>query len=363
MYRLTIAITILLLSFAIYADDVEHGMYMLTVKNAKGDFEKISSSVIKSIESSGFKILAERDVSTPDNVREDGKDLCGYKGKLIVFTSEDYIKMLTSFGNKYLVASFLRIGVHETNEGIQIIIADPETINRIIFNDLNDKNYEQVVKKTLPFKSKIITSIHSLKLETNVEEIRDPKRSTEDLREAARDMFMMVGPMTFFTDEDQFPEIYSQKNDNGIQGIENLKLEMFKNIESFQQTKDDSEYRWTKNPNEDLKWKVVGEVISPDKKAVLFGLTRNRTEAVSFYIVGDETEQNKCPGLDHLTAYPIEVLLMIEDENIVVYTPREMFRMDMYFWDAGMGAFMNHMSMPDILDESIYLALFGKEKD
>jgi len=25
--------------------------------------------------------------------------------------------------------------------------------------------------------------------------------------------------------------------------------------------------------------------------------------------------------------------------------------------------FMDHMGMPDMLDESIYLALFGKEKD
>jgi len=37
--------------------------------------------------------------------------------------------------------------------------------------------------------------------------------------------------------------------------------------------------------------------------------------------------------------------------------------MDMYFWDAGMAAFMNHMSMPGILDESIYRTLFGKDKD
>ena len=107
----------------------------------------------------------------------------------------------------------------------------------------------------------------------------------------------------------------------------------------------------------------MGEVYSPDKKAILFGLTRNQTEGVSFYIVGDETKENSCPGLDHLTAYPIEVLLMIKDDKIVVHTPREMFRMDMYFWDAGMAAFMNHMSMPGIIDESIYRALFGKDKD
>jgi len=363
MFRLIIAASLLLFSSVINADDVEHGMYMLTVKNAKGDLNSVSSSVVKAVESAGFRILAERDVATPDEVREDGKDICGFKGKLIVFTNDDYIKMLTSFGNKYLVASFLRVGIHETNEGIQIIIADPETINRIVFNDLDDTKYKQAIDKTLPYKTKIISALHALNLGTNVEESRDPKRSTEDLREASRDMFMMVGPMTFFTDEDQFPEIYSQKNENGTQGLENLKQKMFKNIENFQPTEDDKEYRWTKNPKEDLKWKVVGEVTSPDKKAMMFGLTRNRTEAVSFYIVGDETEKNKCPGLDHLTAYPIEVLLIIEDGKNVVYTPREMFRMDMYFWDAGMAAFMDHMSMPGILDDSIYRALFAKDKD
>jgi hypothetical protein len=34
--------------------------------------------------------------------------------------------------------------------------------------------------------------------------------------------------------------------------------------------------------------------------------------------------------------------------------------MDMYFWDAGKMAFMNHMSMPSVLDESLRMALLGK---
>jgi hypothetical protein len=96
----------------------------------------------------------------------------------------------------------------------------------------------------------------------------------------------------------------------------------------------------------------------------MFGLTRNRTESESFRIVGDETETNKCPGIDHLTAFPAEVLLMINDDNkLVVQTARQMIRMDMYFWDAGMAAFMDHMGMPGMLDESIYRALFAKDKE
>ena len=322
-----------LLTFSFGAD---HGMYMLTNKNIKGDYSKICDQVKDVIKSKGFRILADRDITTPDRVKKD---------------------------QKYLAASMLRVGVHETNEGIQVIIADPETINRIIFNDLKDDQYNKIVKSTILYKNKIIDALHSLKLGTNVNEAREPKRSTDDLRDASKDMIMMVGDMTFFEDEDQFPEIYSQKNDVSVEGLEKLKQKLYANIKSFTPNQEDKDYRWSKDLKEDLKWKVVGEVYSPDKKAILFGLTRNQTEGVSFYIVGDETKENSCPGLDHLTAYPIEVLLMIKGDKIVVHTPREMLRMDMYFWDAGMAAFTNHMSMPGILDESIYRALFGKDKD
>jgi len=287
-----------LLTFSFGAD---HGMYMLTNKNIKGDYSKICDQVKDVIKSKGFRILADRDITTPDRVKKDQKNLCGYKGKLFVFTNDDY------------------------------------------------------VKSTIPYKNKIIDALHSLKLGTNVNEAREPKRSTDDLRDASKDMIMMVGDMTFFEDEDQFPEIYSQKNDVSVEGLEKLKQKLYANIKSFTPNQEDKDYRWSKDLKEDLKWKVVGEVYSPDKKAILFGLTRNQTEGVSFYIVGDETKENSCPGLDHLTAYPIEVLLMIKGDKIVVHTPREMLRMDMYFWDAGMAAFTNHMSMPGILDEEINL--------
>ena len=139
---------------------------------------------------------------------------------------------------------------------------------------------------------------------------------------------------------------------------------MFNNIAKFHPIEDDREYRLTTDTENDLKWQVIGEVSSPDKKALMFGLTRNRTESESFRIVGDETETNKCPGIDHLTAFPAEVLLMINDDNkLVVQTARQMIRMDMYFWDAGMAAFMDHMGMPGMLDESIYRALFAKDKE
>ena len=228
---------------------------------------------------------------------------------------------------------------------------------------MDDETYQKAVGETLPFKKKIVDAMHSLKYGDKVEEAMDPKRDTEAIRGGDRDMFMMVGRMTLFDDEDQFPIIYEEEGIKESSRLEKLKEEMYANIQKFQPNQDDFEYRWTTDPEVDLKWQVVGEVYSPDKNAFLFGLTRNRTESESFRIVGDETETNKCPGINHLTAYPIEVLLIFDNDRITVQTAREMFRMDMYFWDAGMGAFIDHMGMPGMLDESIYRALFAKDKD
>lgn len=114
------------MSLIAFAAETEHGIFMRTVKNIKGNYNEVCNQVKQSMQSAGFKLLADHDITSPDRVKKDKKNLCGYKGKLFVFTSDDYVKMLTSFGNKYLAASFLRVGVHETNEGIQIIIADPK---------------------------------------------------------------------------------------------------------------------------------------------------------------------------------------------------------------------------------------------
>jgi len=362
MNKLLLTIIILFTSFNLFPAD--HGIYLLTNTNIQNGYEQVTSDVVKAIENAGFRILETRKMATPDGVREDGEDICGFRAQLIMFSSDEYIQMLTSFGNKYLVASFLKIGIYETDKGIMINIADPETINRIVFNDLDDEDYEKAVSLTLPFKQNIVSALHSLGYGNNVEDAMEPKRETDELRGGDRDMFMMVGRMTLFDDEDQFPIIYEEENVMNTERLETLKETMFNNIAKFQPNEDDSEYRWTTDPDIDLKWQIVGEVSSPDKKALMFGLTRNRTESESFRIVGDETETNKCPGLDHLTAFPVEVLLMInEDNELVVQTARQMFRMDMYFWDAGMAAFMDHMGMPGMLDESIYRTLFAKDKE
>ncbi len=362
--KLTTLFVAFFVTFSVFAS--EHGIYLQTVTSVKGTVPEVQSQLTTIFENNGYKVLSNLKISTPDYIRQDTSEHCGFNAGVLVLENTDYTQMLTSYGSKYLVASFLRIGIYEDTNGVNIEITDPETINRIIFNDLyendHEKIYNEVVEKTKIFKSEFVKLIHTIGIGTNVEKAMPPIRDDEDLAESSKDMFMMVGHLTFFTDEDQFPVIYTKKNQTGFDGLLKLKNQFLSNLKSFKPTEDDSTYRWSPSA-QDLQWKLVSEIESPKKDAVLLGFTRPRTEAVSLNIAGSsrEDDANMCPGLDHASAYPIEVLLIQEGNEIKVYTQREMSRMDMYFWDAGMSAFMDHMSMPGILDESIKKALLGKE--
>jgi len=338
----------------------------MTNKNVEGNLNEIQQLIVTKVKADGYNVLYSNSINIPDYVRKDKAEHCGFSARLVVLSKQSYSKMLSSYGTKYLIAGFLKVGIYETPNGINVVITDPETINRIVFNDLyeNDKEdlYKEVINKTIKYKTDLISLLHNSVSGEKVKTAMEPIRDDEDLAESSKDMFMMVGALTLFNDEDQFPLIYSVPNTNGISGLQDLKKKFITNLKSFQPVKDDKEYRWYPNKKA-LQWKIISEVISPKKDAILLGLTRPRTEAVSFTIASAsrEEEGDMCPGIDHIAAYPIEVLIIQEADKINVYTQREMHRMDMYFWDAGMSAFMDHMSMPGILDESIKRALLGKE--
>ena len=358
-----ILLFIFFLTFANFSFASEHGIYTKVFENLSVSVDEAGNKLVETLKSAGYEILSYENVATPAIVRKDNS--CNFKAKRILFRSDKLIKKLTSIDDKYLLASFLKIGIYEDEHGVQVNIADPETIGRIVLNDLwengKEKEYNNAVNWLHQFRENLISTIHSAKLGKEVTKTQPPIRSGEDIRESSKDMFMMVGQLTFFNDEDQFPAIFSEPSNSPRKDLVSLLEKIKNNIKKFTPTKEDIEYRLTKSPDV-LKWKIEGEIFSPDSNAFLIGITRPRTEGLSFHIAGSarESDKNKCPGLDHVPAFPIEVLGIYQDGKIMLYTAREMFRMDMYFWDAGMSAFMNHMSMPSLLDESIKKALLNK---
>ncbi|MDX1702187.1 MAG: hypothetical protein R3250_16290, partial [Melioribacteraceae bacterium] len=111
---------LLLISTQIIAS--EHGIYLQTNRNINSDIQTVTENIISSLEGNQFTILNSIEVHTPDYVREDTLEHCGFKAQLIILSSSDYLEFLTSYDSKYLIAGFLKVGIYETHDGIQVNI-------------------------------------------------------------------------------------------------------------------------------------------------------------------------------------------------------------------------------------------------
>lgn len=93
-----------------------------------------------------------------------------------------------------------------------------------------------------------------------------------------------------------------------------------------------------------------------DQGLVIFGVSGGAMEAKAFQIVGaggdDARATFKCPGLAYAPAFPVEVVIVREGGHLKVEMIDAMFRMKMYFEDAGRMKFARNMRMPgSIADE------------
>ena len=123
----------------------DHGIYLLTNKNINTSIDQASSKIAESFKSAGYDVLFNDYLKSPDYVREETKDHCGFKAKLLILKKDSYSNLLTSYGSKYLVGGFLKIGIYENEKGINVVITDIETINRIVFNDLYENDKEDLI--------------------------------------------------------------------------------------------------------------------------------------------------------------------------------------------------------------------------
>ena len=90
---------------------------------------------------------------------------------------------------------------------------------------------------------------------------------------------------------------------------------------------------------------------------VILGTTGTPMDSKSFEIVRHGSDQSRedfeCPGIAYAGAYPVEVVVAGRDDEVKVYMTDVMYRMKMYFEDAGKWAFMKNMSMPGTIEEEV----------
>ena len=107
--------------------------------------------------------------------------------------------------------------------------------------------------------------------------------------------------------------------------------------------------------NNEKGWQLIYTYDLSKYGAVIFGVAKSKMEKRAFTIAGEKRSSGsyKFPGTDHGAAFPVEVIVYKDDGRVKVVTLDGMYRMKLYFEDAGMWAFMKNMRMPGQIEDEI----------
>jgi uncharacterized protein (DUF302 family) len=319
---LVLFFAILLLTVLPAAAGVQYGTFVKVTEKAAGSFDEVSKAVESGLQKAGWEILGTYDTGVPQS--------CNFRSRVIIFSSKDYADAIMKNGVKAAFALPLRAGVYEDEAGINIAIVNPASINRTIIDETKLDNFSSVVAESL------IDVIAGAVPGTVV------KKQIGEIRSKGRVSGMGGGDFTA-----KIKEIYTAKDDTD---------DTFKKI---------AEGVRKGIPSNTKGWKLTYEYDLSDHGAIIFGVTNNMMERRAFTIAGEKRSSSsyKCPGIDHGASFPIEVVVYKDGASVKVTTLDGMYRMKMYFEDAGMWAFMKNMRMPgEIEDEIVEMSISDLSK-
>jgi len=290
----------------------EYGVYVKVIEKAQGSFDEVSNKVDSALKNAGWEVLAAYTTGVPEG--------CKFRSRVIVFSSPAYAKSILSNGAKAAFALPLRAGIYEDETGIHVAVLNPASLNRTIIHEtkLNDLS----LSTTNSIVDAISKHVPGTVAKKQIGEIRSKGK---------------VGGMGGGDFLDKVEEVYAAPDDSDA---------TFKKV--WESVK--------KGVLENKKnWKLISTLDLSAYGAVIFGVTEAKMEGRAFGIAGEKraSDSYKFPGIDHGSAFPIEVIVYKEGGKVKVVILNEMYRMKVYFEDAGNWAFMKNMKMPGQIQDEI----------
>lgn len=299
-----------------------HGVYLQLAEAAPGSFDEVTTAVRAGIGEMGWVVLAEYDAGTDDSK-------CAYGARVFVVHSPDYAEEVLAFGPRAAFALPLRVAVFEDENGIHVAAVNPQSLTRTVISETE-------------FTAQAAAMVASL------EEMMDIEFTTGLTLEQygqMRDRGLIGKTMGIIAGgpfEGKIEKIASASADE--ETVQGMAAKIYDGLREMSGTE-----RWQTRP--------IYLLDLSEHDVMIIGVTGDKIESKSFNIVGAGSDDSRtnltCPGLAHAAAYPIELVVTLEDDRVNVLMIDEMFRMKMYFEDAGKMKFAANMKMPGSIESEI----------
>jgi uncharacterized protein (DUF302 family) len=284
------------------------GVYVTYLSGLKGDVAETAAKAESALEGAGFVVLAAFDNGVPPG--------CRAKARTIVFTTEPWAAEVLSGGADKAFGLPLRLAVFGDASGTSIAVVNPVSLLRTFYgSDAKDAAAQTAVDAV----AAVLAPLGAI----------SPKQAGQ-LRDTGA-----IGGMGGGAFPDKIVSVLASGK-TPAEVAETIRMGV----------------------SEASGWHALYAYKASDDVFVV-GLTNAKTEGRAFGIAGEKraTEANPFPGLDHAAAFPIEVVVTRKGDGSSVTLLKEMWRMKLYFQDAGNWAFMKNMQMPGDIQNEIEAAV------
>ncbi|NNE33883.1 MAG: hypothetical protein HKN13_01520 [Rhodothermales bacterium] len=296
-----------------------HRVFEYVVESASGDVDAIATSIKTAALQSGWETLTTISSGVPDG--------CSYDNRVLILHGPAFAdKLMDANRTTAPFALVDRINIFEDENGTHVSVVNPQSIMRTVLMD--DPAYEQLAATHLQdLRAMILSAVEGDESDRAYGQRR--KRG-----HIGKTMGVMAGGKFSKKIQDKVVVPGGDLNDVVLKVREGLSVD---------------------GP----KWglKLAYELPMPKYDVVVFGTTSPAMESKSFSIVKAGSDKARkaysCPGLAHAGAYPLEVVVTKTGEDVHVQFVDAMYRMKMYFEDAGKMAFMKNMTMPGSLADEL----------
>ena len=294
-------------------------VYEFVAESIDGTFDEVEASITAAAEAEGWQLLASTNVGVPDE--------CSFSSRVLTMYRPAYATRLMDINPKTAPYAIVdRINIFEDENGMHISVINPHSINRTILMD--DVTYADLSEE------------HLRNLRMMIGDAVEDASSTRAYGQNRKKGYIgkTMGVMAGGRFDDKLQDKVIVKGGDVAEVAAKVRG-------GLSQT--------------GAKWglELTYELALPEYDVVVFGSTGRRMEAKSFSIVkaGSSKERKgfACPGLAHAGAYPIEVVVSKDGDDVRVQFVDAMYRMKMYFEDAGKMAFMRNMGMPGSLADEL----------
>ncbi len=288
------------------------GVYQYVIHEAQGTPAEVAAAIAEAAPKAGFDKLALVPVGSPED--------CRYTASVVALYQPDYAKKVLNANRKTGPFAIVdRVNVFEDENGVHVSVVNPRSILRTVL--MEDEAHSDLIEEHLAdLRELILGAVEGKASEQEYGKVRKKGH-------IGRTMGVMAGG-----------PFNKKVQDVSVVGGEDWRA-MAGRVEGALKS-------------EGPKWgtSLAYALELPEFEITVFGTTGTPMDTKSFSIVGAGADKSRkklsCPGLAHAGAYPIEVVVAREGTTIRTRTVDSMYRMKMYFEDAGKWAFMKNMGMP-----------------